>query len=107
MIEGLMFQFQAGELRDHLHGRVEHHMARSEFYAKQAEVFKFEADEAGKADTYVNSSRAHEDFGEKSKRHKATAKRFGLMAEHLVPGETYRLSDHDMARIEYFEHGGF
>lgn len=97
MITGLQVEFSVEELRAHLMGRADHHRDKAKFYANQV-VALSEGMEAnpGASNDPISSLRHSQ------REHESKAAFFTVLAEHLIDGETYRLSESDLTRTEIF-----
>ena len=97
MIEGLHFDVEYKEMKQHLEVKANHHFGRKQFYFSQAE--KLEAGDAEAMDyTGGDPVKALKDKG---KIHYSKMEFFQFMADHLIKGETYRLSESDLLTIEF------
>lgn len=97
MIEGLHFDFDAAELVVHLRTKAGHHLDRSEWYEEQ--VLNLEAGGL-KDDMQVTGGSPLANFKERGAKHVERWEFFTLLAEHIVTGEVYRLSERDLGMIE-------
>lgn len=97
MIEGLYFDIKFDEIRDHLRAKARHHDERRVFYESQANTL-----EEGKAEgmdyTGGDPIKALRD---KATIHTNRSELFQFMADHLILGETYRLSESDLMTLEF------
>ncbi len=96
MIEGLHFDFEAKELERHLDKKAEHHLVRWEWYDVQ--ITKLEA--GGMKDEQVTGGNPLQNMKERRDKHLARKEFFELLRDHLVKGETYRLSEPNLVNIE-------
>ena len=97
MIEGLQFDIEFDEIRDHLRERARHHDERRVWYERQAKPL--EEGNAERMDyTVVDPVKALKD---KATNHIHRSELFQFMADHVVLGETYRLSDSDLMTLEF------
>jgi hypothetical protein len=106
MIQGLILEMRTNELREHLEARAKYHASRREVYlAKYKEETnkqilgedELDADE-GFA-TMSNYGGGMNDL-QKAKSHRTKAAFFKFVAQYLIPDETYRLSETDLAKFE-------
>lgn len=97
MIEGLHFDIEFGEMQEHLRERARHHDERRVFYGKQAGTLE-EGKAEGMGYTGGDPIKALRD---KEVSHTNRSELFQFMADHLVEGETYRLSDSDLMTLEF------
>lgn len=96
MIEGLKFLMSADELREHLVNRVLYHKTRQEFYEQKAGELQ-----AGAAQGMgYSSGDPIRNLQDKAREHRGKIDLFKFMHDHVVPGESYQLSDADLMRIE-------
>lgn len=97
MIEGLLFDIKFEEMLEHLRAKARHHDERRVFYEKSAKTL-----EEGKAEgvdyTGGDPIKALRDKGQI---HQNRSELFQFMADHLVEGETYRLSESDLMALEF------
>lgn len=96
MIEGVKIDIPSDELKSHLTGRVEYHKGKERFYRNQAQVLK-----DGGAGTIAMSNDPVSSLQGSQRQHSQQAAFFQFMAEHIVPDETYRLSESDFSRLEF------
>lgn len=96
MIEGLQVEMSSEYLVKHLNTRGKYHKDRSSWYAGQVRNLSSGGlmPEAVSVDPINAMER-------KKKEHKDKAGYFYLLAEHIIPNETYRLTDTDLARLEF------
>lgn len=106
-IEGVQLSISSGELKDLLMTRVDYHAGRATFFSKKAEELapELEAadDEAEEIGKYMSGGRGNDpaaQLAQKAKHHRNRATVLKFMAEHLVPNETYILTESDLQRIE-------
>lgn len=103
MIEGLKFDIDADEMDSHLKAREKHHTDRVLFYADKAGALQ-----AGGAEAmnYTNGDpvRALKDR-ETEHRHKIAL--FNFLRRHIVAGETYRLTESELVKLEFIESKGW
>lgn len=95
MIEGLKIDVTSEELKAHLDERVKYHREKADWYASQIDALRSGGLEHGRGS---NDPLASLDISLKAHRDKVSY--FGFLAQHLVIGETYRLSQDDLAAIE-------
>ena len=96
MIEGLHFDIPADELESHLNDRHGHHTGRVETYAKQIKDFEDNKIE-GMAYTNGDPIKAMKD---KKAEHDSLVAKYAFLRDHVITGETYRLSEDDLRKIE-------
>ena len=97
MIEGIKIELASAELREHLGGRAEHHRKKAESYEGQVVGLKEVADGD---EVRFHSANVVDTLQNKVREHRSKAALFSFLAEHLIPDETYRLSENDLTRIE-------
>lgn len=96
MIEGLRIEISSAEVQEHLGERADYHQGRRRFYERQVASLR----EGGlRADQAVSHDPVSA-LQESAKRHGEREAFLRFMAEHIVPDETYRLSEQDLMRIE-------
>jgi len=101
VIEGLKLDFTTDELAEHLSKRVDHHLERAEFYDKQAKAL---VTGGAEAQQYTNGDPV-QSLRDSLAKHRNRAALLGVMRDHLVPGETYRLHEDDLLKIEILSGG--
>ena len=95
MIEGLKIDIPSVELVEHLTERATFHLERGKFYREQAKAIGERGDII--ADVTNDPQR---NLNQSGKTHEERYAFFRFLAEHVVPSETYRLNESDLARIE-------
>lgn len=104
MIEGVKFDFFGKELAEHFEKRAERHVQRAEAYAKEAARYKEGDEEPVRTPEMMYSNKAVQSAKQQlegqAKHHRTRAAFFKVASEHLVTGETYRLDESDMSRLE-------
>lgn len=105
MIEGIKLDISTDELRAHLTARSEHHAARREHYLAeykrktQSVISAEELMDSDEGFASTSNSIRSDDMGY-AKHHRAKASFFKFVAQYLIPSETYRLSESDLAKFE-------
>lgn len=96
MIEGLRIEIKSAELATHLQMRATYHLERAKWYSGQVEALRSGGlrPEAVTNDPLSSLERS-------MKEHQERAAFFLFMADHLVPDETYRLTESDIGRLEF------
>ena len=97
MIEGLHIDIGSRELGQHLELRAEHHAAKARAYEQQAASVRELGAGAG---NLGQSNDPSSSLAQSAATHAARASFFLFIAGHIVPNETYRLSEADLIRIE-------
>lgn len=100
MIEGIHCDVGAEEMRERLADRIAYHQSKVEFYSRSAK----ELADQGLEETGHSRDPAR-DIRDKTREHARHVGFLTFVREHLVPGETYRLSEHDMQRLGFIEGG--
>jgi len=105
MIEGLKFDIGFDEMKEHLLGKALHHLERKAFYQRQIRVVGGElggelpedrpSHYTGRSDDPIEALKL------KAVSHEGRSTFFQFMADHLVDGETYRLSEGDLMTLEF------
>ena len=95
-IEGIKIAMTTDKLRTHLQKRIEFHKGKSVFYAEQVKKLR----ENGVAENQNVSNDPTRSLQNSSEEHTGRAGLFTVLAEHLIPNETYILGDHDLTRLE-------
>ena len=96
MIDGIKVQLTTGQLRDHLMKRVRYHEEKRDLYAGQVQALEAGGERQDNAS--LDPVRALKD---RASQHSSKAELFRILADHLIPDETYRIADHDLTRIEF------
>ena len=100
MIEGIKIEMTTTELKTHVVERVKFHKGKAVWYAKQATNLR-----AGRSDGMMSASNMTNDpvtsLVRSREEHEKRATYFALVAKHLIPNETYRLSESDLSRLEF------
>jgi len=97
MIEGLHFDVEYKEMKEHLEQKAQHHFSRKQFYFSQA-VKLVEGEVESMDYTGGDPVKA---LNDKGKQHYARMEFFQFMADHLIKDETYRLSEGDLLTLEF------
>src|SRR5262245_7135111 len=95
MINGIQLDFTTDQLRQHVQDRRAYHEAKAEWYANQIEGLRG----GGVRPESVSNDPIHSLEGT-LQRHRQNAALFQVIADHLVPNETYRLSQGDLNTLE-------
>ena len=95
MIEGLKIDIEADELKAHLDSRAEYHEGKAKFYGEQVASLK-----AGGVGAVAQSNDPVSSLQSSAKQHKDRAGFYRFMSEHIILGETYRLDESDLGRLE-------
>ena len=107
MIEGLQFDVTYGEMRDHLRERAAHHQQRAKFYGEKVAGLGADVEDI-QAAMYANSSVVSDPLKalkDKQAQHRRRGELFAFMERHLIEGETYRLDEHELSRLEFISEG--
>lgn len=95
MIEGLIVSFKTDELREHLIQRAKLHEGKVDFYTEKA---KLNEDVPEQENVTVDVVKNLKD---RAQTHRQRADHFYLLADHLIIGEEYRLSENDLLKLEF------
>lgn len=105
MIEGLLFDIEFVEMKDHMQAKARHHDDRRIFYEKQVRALGGELNgelPEGRSPQYSGQgNNPMEALRNKAISHEGRSTFFQFMADHLVEGETYRLSEGDLMTLEF------
>lgn len=108
MIEGLKIDVPSTELKEHLAARASHHGERVAFYLGQAKHLSqglkdLDLEDESEAQAYSNSGQRdpRDSMRQSAKSHQDRQMFFQFMADHLVPGEVYRLTEADIIKLEF------
>lgn len=99
MIQGLQIQLSSKELKEQLQERAKFHSEKSTFYQQQCKDFAAASEKLPEEMQNTSNSpiRTMED---KVRDHQNRSSIFSFMAEHIVPDETYQLTENDLTRLE-------
>jgi hypothetical protein len=97
MIDGIHCDVSTDEMRTLLGKRIKYHEEKATFYAKTAK----DLTDSGLQVSGGSSRDPVGDLQTKVKEHQSRIEFLTFVAAHLVEGETYRLSEHDMARLGF------
>ncbi len=104
MIDNLELCITSTELKQLVLGRVEYHNVKSNFFETEmtriGTALEDMDDEAERIGKYSNSMNPVDTFKQKAKIHKDRATYFKFFADHLIPNETYRLTQNDLHTLE-------
>lgn len=103
MIVGIHCDLSTKEMRDRLAERIRHHKEKIAFYTKTAKDLV----DNGMAASASRSMDPVSGVQEKAREHEAQEQYLGFVRDHLVEGETYRLSEHDMRQLGFITRGGY
>lgn len=96
MIEGLWIEMLSDKLRGLFDRRVGYHEEKAAWYKTQADQI------AAGADTMQPSNNPTQSLRSSQREHENKASFFRVLAENLIPNETYRLSEQNCMRIELY-----
>ena len=104
MIEGLHFDVPFEEMKKRLLIKVTHHLGRADWYRARVSDLK-----AGSPniDHNVTGGNPVSQLESRAETHQNRAEFFTFMADHLIKGETYRLSERDLITLEFISGGRF
>jgi hypothetical protein len=95
VIEGLRIEIGSAEIQEHLRERASYHRERRRFYERQVASLREGGLRAGRVSNDPVGS-----LQESANRHGEREAFLRFMAEHIVPNETYRLTEQDLIRLE-------
>lgn len=94
MIDGFKIDVTSDELIGHLRERAEYHSARARAYGEQSsKVTEFQVEDGGQM-SYSNNPASS--LSQSAENHRKKSAYYEFLADHVVAGETYRLSDRDL-----------
>jgi hypothetical protein len=96
MIEGLKLDISSEELKNHLSKKIAHHKERERFYAEQVASLT----KGGVQPTNYSGGDPVRALKEKEERHTSRAELLTFLRDHLIPDQTYRLTEQDLVSIE-------
>lgn len=97
MIEGLHFDITFEEMQAHLRHKSVHHENRRLFYSKSAAALE----EGGVKGSNATGGDPVKNLRDKEMAHEEKAEFFAFLADHLIEGEAYRLSEADLRTLEF------
>jgi hypothetical protein len=97
MIEGLKIEIPTRELREHIEARAQYHRDKAEWYAGQVSNLRA----GGLAEQRHMSNDPVSSLERSEQDHREKCAFFSFLAEHLIPDETYRLTEADLSRLEF------
>ena len=98
MIEGLHFDIEFGEMKEHLLKKARHHDERRTWYERRIHDLK----EGGvETDHQVSGGNPLENLRNQATKHEGRSEFFQFLADHLIENETYRLSESDLRTLEF------
>ena len=98
MIEGIRIELDSHELRQTLERRVAHHKERATWYGEQVAALC-----AGGAMSQNRSMDPVSSLRQRAKEHAQSAALLNFVAQHIIPGEVYRLTQAELSRFELVE----
>jgi len=102
MITGFQLDVSSDELKNHLQIKADYHKGKAESYGRQLEgVTKLMSDEpnAGLGQTVNADTGLHNQY----RSHAQRASFFKFCADHILPNETYRLTEENLIKLEFVE----
>lgn len=96
MIQGLQIELSSDEIRQHLKNRVSYHSDKAEWYEGQIDSLS-----AGLREQPNISNDPVSSLRRSLSEHQNKAAFFAVLRDHIIPDETYRLSEHDLGRLEF------
>jgi hypothetical protein len=103
MIEGLKIDVTSGELDGHLRERSAYHGDKARGYGSQVENLR--GLQAGDTSQNYSNEPTH-NLAQSADAHRKRAAFFLFLADHLVPNETYRLTERDLEQLELYSRYG-
>ena len=104
MIEGLHFDIPFEEMKERLLIKVNHHINRAAWYHDRVRDLKAGSPDI---DLKVTGGNPVSQLESRVETHQNRAEFFTFMADHLIKGETYRLSERDLITLEFISGGRF
>lgn len=98
MIEGLRLDFKAEELSEIFAKAIEQHDQKAKLYQGQIDSLPPEPQQP-----HTSARPYREQLADHVSRHAHKASVLRVVRDHLVPGETYRLSESDLTQYEIIE----
>jgi hypothetical protein len=107
-IKDLRLVITSAELKDLVEARARYHTDRVELLkaevTRMGELLDDMDEEASLAGKFSNSGSTVNSLKSKLKKHRDQATYFTFFAAHIVPNETYELTQHDLATLEVVEY---
>jgi hypothetical protein len=95
LIDGLKIELSSHELKTTLLERYEHHKGKASFYASQVSAMgKQGIEQQHVTNDPVASLKASQ------RSHEERTAFFRFLADHVIPESIYRLTEHDLTRLE-------
>jgi hypothetical protein len=98
MIEGLWIEMSSDKLKALFEKRVAYHVAKRQWYKAQADSIEIGESSLGT----VASNNPVQSLRSSQKNHEDKAAFFTVLAENIIPNETYRLNEQNCMRIELY-----
>jgi len=102
MILGFQLDIKSDELKAHLQKKADYHKGKAESYARQLQGVKelmSEEPNAGLGQTVNADTGLHNQYTSHAQR----ASFFQFCADHILPNEIYRLTESELAKLEFVE----
>jgi hypothetical protein len=96
MVEGLWIEMSSDKLRSLLNTRVGYHSDKAAWYKKQANALSEQVETTNASNNPTQSLRSSQ------REHEGKATFFRVLADNVIPNETYRLSEENCLRIELY-----
>lgn len=98
MIDGLWIEMSSDKLKGLFNTRVGYHRDKAAWYKKQADQLSEQVEEA----SAFTSNNPTQSLRASQKSHEDKAAFFAVLADNIIPNETYRLSEQNCIRIELY-----
>jgi hypothetical protein len=99
MIEGIRITLSTQQLKVMLDKKVEYHKGKANFYNQQVSAMQDAAEDSNNSGSYNPALSLKNKFSE----HYNKAFYFEFLSDHLIPDETYILSENDLFKLELTE----
>lgn len=96
MIDGIKIDMQSAELKAHVDARADFHRVKAKWYREHAEGLR-----QGHAEAPNLSNDPVSSLERSRESHEQKCAYFEVISKYLIAGETYRLSETDLARLEF------
>lgn len=101
MITGFQLDISSEELILHLNGKRDYHKNKADSYKRQLDsISKLMEDDPGRK---LQTNNPEESLKQPYKNHLGKSQFFGFCADHVIIGETYRLTQNDLISLEFVE----
>lgn len=97
MIEGIKIDMQYADLKAHVEARAEFHRTKAAWYRSNVENLR----SGGVEPAFNVSNDPASSLKRSEESHEQKCAYFQIISKYLIEGETYRLSESDLVRLEF------